>query len=188
MFSCLFQDKQIRVIMIGLDGVGKTSILHRLKLQEELKSTIPTIGFNIETIDYTNIQFTFFDIGGVDKIRLLMHRNHFIIDQSDPNDWQKKKKELMRFLNEMKQKVLPYWFKLINQILLDLLLRNQSSFWSFNIMKENFIYNRARLRLERNSMKVQAGQLQYIYVQNLILISTLHRRQRYSRQFNLRKL
>lgn len=57
--------------MIGLDAVGKTTILYRLKLHEVIEAIIPTIGFNIETISYQNIQFTCFDIGGGDKIRLL---------------------------------------------------------------------------------------------------------------------
>ena len=39
--------RQCKVVMLGLDGAGKTTILYSLKLAEVL-STIPTIGFNVE--------------------------------------------------------------------------------------------------------------------------------------------
>ena len=42
--------EEIIVLMLGLDYSGKTSILYRLKLGEEI-TTIPTIGFNVEEID-----------------------------------------------------------------------------------------------------------------------------------------
>ena len=34
-------------------------------------TTIPTIGFNVETVEYKNISFTVWDVGGQDKIRPL---------------------------------------------------------------------------------------------------------------------
>ena len=60
----------MRILMVGLDGAGKTTILYQLKLGEVL-STIPTIGFNVETVQYKNIHFTVWDIGGQDAIRPL---------------------------------------------------------------------------------------------------------------------
>jgi small GTP-binding protein len=56
--------------MIGCDGAGKTTILFKLKLGEVV-TTIPTIGFNVETVEYKNILFTVWDIGGQNKIRPL---------------------------------------------------------------------------------------------------------------------
>ena len=56
--------------MIGLDAAGKTTILYKLKLGE-IVTTIPTIGFNVETLEYKNLKFTVFDVGGQDKIRPL---------------------------------------------------------------------------------------------------------------------
>ncbi|CAM9848565.1 unnamed protein product [Phaeothamnion confervicola] len=49
---------------------GKTTILYKLKLGEVV-TTIPTIGFNVETVEYKNISFTVWDVGGQDKIRPL---------------------------------------------------------------------------------------------------------------------
>ena len=45
----------MRILMLGLDSAGKTTILYRLQLGEVI-STIPTIGFNVETVEYKNIQ------------------------------------------------------------------------------------------------------------------------------------
>jgi len=56
--------------MLGLDAAGKTTILYKLKFGEVV-SSIPTIGFNVETVEYKNIKFTVWDLGSQDKIRLL---------------------------------------------------------------------------------------------------------------------
>jgi GTPase SAR1 family protein len=51
LLQSLFSATQYRVLMIGLDAAGKTSILYQLKLGE-IVQTIPTIGFNVEDILY----------------------------------------------------------------------------------------------------------------------------------------
>lgn len=55
---------------MGLDAAGKTTVLYKLKLGE-IVTTIPTIGFNVETVEYKNISFTVWDVGGQTKIRRL---------------------------------------------------------------------------------------------------------------------
>ena len=60
---------------VGLDAAGKTTILYKLKLGE-IVTTIRTIGFNAETVEYKNISFTVWDVGGQDKIRPLW-RHYF---------------------------------------------------------------------------------------------------------------
>ena len=67
--------KEMRILMMGLDAAGKTTMLYKLKLGEVV-TTIPTIGFNVETIEYKNISFTCWDVGGKDKIRPLW-RHYF---------------------------------------------------------------------------------------------------------------
>ncbi|TMW59754.1 hypothetical protein Poli38472_004823 [Pythium oligandrum] len=59
-----------RILLLGLDGAGKTTLLYKLKLGEAI-TTIPTIGFNVETFKYKNIEFTAWDIGGQSKLRSL---------------------------------------------------------------------------------------------------------------------
>ena len=70
MFGKLFGKKDVRILMVGLDAAGKTTILYKLKLGE-IVTTIPTIGFNVETVQYKDVVITAWDIGGKDKIRPL---------------------------------------------------------------------------------------------------------------------
>lgn len=42
-FPSLFGSRQMRILMVGLDAAGKTTILYKLKLNENV-TTIPTIG------------------------------------------------------------------------------------------------------------------------------------------------
>jgi small GTP-binding protein len=58
-----FSKREMRILMLGLDAAGKTTILYRLKLGEVV-SSVPTIGFNVETLEYKKIKFTVWDVGG----------------------------------------------------------------------------------------------------------------------------
>jgi small GTP-binding protein len=56
--------------MLGLDAAGKTRLLYILKLGE-IQTIIPTIGFNVETVEFRNLKFTVWDVGGQTKNRHL---------------------------------------------------------------------------------------------------------------------
>ena len=43
LFDKLWGKKEMRILMVGLDAAGKTTILYKLKLGE-IVTTIPTIG------------------------------------------------------------------------------------------------------------------------------------------------
>jgi ADP-ribosylation factor protein 1 len=43
LFDRLWGKKEMRILMVGLDAAGKTTILYKLKLGE-IVTTIPTIG------------------------------------------------------------------------------------------------------------------------------------------------
>ena len=58
-----FKRKEERVMIFGNDSSGKTTLLYMLKLGEVV-TTIPTIGFNIETIEYKKHNFLLWDVGG----------------------------------------------------------------------------------------------------------------------------
>ena len=95
-----------RLLMIGLDAAGKTTILYKLKLGEVV-TTIPTIGFNVETVDYKNISFTVWDVGGKDKIRPLYRHYYqntsaliFCVDSNDRDRMPRARDELHRMLVE----------------------------------------------------------------------------------------
>ncbi|CAJ1434379.1 unnamed protein product [Effrenium voratum] len=110
LFSKVWQrmlgSKDMRILMLGLDAAGKTTILYRLKLAEVV-TTIPTVGFNVEEVEYKNIKFTVWDVGGQDKIRKLW-RHYFqgtdgliyVVDSSDRDRIQDAKEELEKMLGE----------------------------------------------------------------------------------------
>uniref|UniRef100_A0A452YRH6 ADP-ribosylation factor n=1 Tax=Aegilops tauschii subsp. strangulata TaxID=200361 RepID=A0A452YRH6_AEGTS len=75
LFDAFFGNKEMRVVMLGLDAAGKTTILYKLHIGEVL-STVPTIGFNVEKVQYKNVVFTVWDVGGQEKLRPLW-RHYF---------------------------------------------------------------------------------------------------------------
>ena len=66
---------ETKVLLLGVDDVGKTKLLYKLKLNEDVM-TLPTIGFNVETIPYKEKEIIMWDIGGGDKIKALW-KNYF---------------------------------------------------------------------------------------------------------------
>jgi len=96
----------MRILMVGLDAAGKTTILYKLKLGE-IVTTIPTIGFNVETVEYKNISFTVWDVGGQDKIRPLWRHYYqntqgliFVVDSNDRDRVVEAENELANMLKE----------------------------------------------------------------------------------------
>merc|ERR1712129_224963 len=102
----LLGKEEIKIIMIGLDAAGKTTILYALKLGKVV-TIIPTIGFNVETVEFKNISFTAWDVGGRDKSRPLW-RHYFqgskalvlVVDSNDRDRIDEAHKELHRTLQE----------------------------------------------------------------------------------------
>ncbi|CAF1179669.1 unnamed protein product [Rotaria sp. Silwood1] len=86
----LSADGPKRILMLGLDNAGKTTILYRMKRTEDF-NTVPTIGFNVETISpCRGISLTVWDVGGQDHLRTLWHHYFdnvdglvFVIDSTD---------------------------------------------------------------------------------------------------------
>lgn len=106
LFQRLFGKSQMRILMVGLDAAGKTTILYKLKLGEVV-TTIPTIGFNVETVEYKNINFTVWDVGGQDRIRPLWRHYFqntqgliFVVDSNDRERMVEASEELRRMLSE----------------------------------------------------------------------------------------
>ncbi|KLO18052.1 ARF/SAR superfamily [Schizopora paradoxa] len=101
-----FGAKERRILMVGLDAAGKTTILYKLKLGEVV-TTIPTIGFNVETVEYKSTTFTVWDVGGQDKIRPLWRHYYqniegiiFVVDSNDRERLREAGEELDRMLRE----------------------------------------------------------------------------------------
>ena len=98
--------QEMRILMVGLDAAGKTTILYKLKLGEVV-TTIPTIGFNVETVEYKNLSFTVWDVGGQDKIRPLWRHYYqgtngliYVVDSNDRDRIEDAREELTKMLNE----------------------------------------------------------------------------------------
>jgi len=97
---------EMRILMLGLDAAGKTTILYKLKLGQVV-TTVPTVGFNVETVEYKNINFNVWDVGGQDKIRKLWRYYYqntngliFVVDSSDRDRIQDAREELDKMLQE----------------------------------------------------------------------------------------
>ncbi|ELK11394.1 GTP-binding protein ARD-1 [Pteropus alecto] len=97
---------EIRVVTLGLDGAGKTTILFKLK-QDEFMQPIPTIGFNVETVEYKNLKFTIWDVGGKHKLRPLWKHYYlntqavvFVVDSSHRDRISEAHSELAKLLTE----------------------------------------------------------------------------------------
>ncbi|KNE58465.1 small GTP-binding protein domain [Allomyces macrogynus ATCC 38327] len=77
------KEKEMRVLMLGLDNAGKTTILKRIT-GEPIASIEPTLGFNIKTLDHNGFTLNVWDIGGQKSIRSYW-RNYF--EQTDALVW-----------------------------------------------------------------------------------------------------
>ncbi|EOR04577.1 ADP-ribosylation factor-like protein 5B [Wallemia ichthyophaga EXF-994] len=64
----LFSKKEYKLVVIGLDNAGKTTILYRVT-QGEVIATAPTVGSNLEQLEYKNLKFALWDIGGQQQLR-----------------------------------------------------------------------------------------------------------------------
>ena len=64
----LFGSGQYKIVMVGLDNAGKSTILYRLHLGDVIE-THPTVGSNVEEVTHRNVRFQVWDLGGQDKLR-----------------------------------------------------------------------------------------------------------------------
>ncbi|XP_076167547.1 E3 ubiquitin-protein ligase TRIM23 isoform X2 [Ptiloglossa arizonensis] len=101
----------IRVVILGLDDAGKTSILSAMRGITLSGPPIPTIGFNVESLEYKNLVYSLWDVGGQQKFRpLWKHYYHntqaviFVVDASNRSRFEEAQNELSKIVNERKLK------------------------------------------------------------------------------------
>ena len=102
-----FRKEETKILMVGLDAAGKTTILYKLKLGEVI-NTIPTIGFSVETVQCKDLNIFNWDVGGEDKIRPLWRHYYqmginaiiFVIDSNDRERMPEAREELQKILRE----------------------------------------------------------------------------------------
>ena len=105
-FSKLFGKKEVRLLILGLDNAGKTTVLYQMQFGES-KVTVPTLGFNVETVVYENITFNMWDLGGQSELRPYWRCYYpktnaivFVIDSSDRDRLNIVKQELFFLIKE----------------------------------------------------------------------------------------
>ena len=105
-FKSLIGSREMRILILGLDGAGKTTILYRLQVGEVV-TTIPTIGFNVEQVTYKNLKFQVWDLGGQTSIRPYWRCYYsstdaiiYVVDSSDKDRIGISKQELISMLEE----------------------------------------------------------------------------------------
>ncbi|CAG9328200.1 unnamed protein product [Blepharisma stoltei] len=77
------KEREVRLLMLGLDNAGKTTILKKYN-GEDISSISPTLGFNIKTLEYQGYKLNVWDVGGQTTIRSYW-RNYF--EQTDGLVW-----------------------------------------------------------------------------------------------------
>ncbi|EGD82816.1 ADP-ribosylation factor 2 [Salpingoeca rosetta] len=100
----LWGKEEQKVIIVGLDNAGKTTILYQYLLSEVVV-TSPTIGSNVEEVTYKNMHFVMWDIGGQDSLRASWTTYYtgakaliLVIDSTDRERLALAKEELYRML------------------------------------------------------------------------------------------
>ncbi|XP_014897398.1 putative ADP-ribosylation factor-like protein 5C [Poecilia latipinna] len=100
----VFGDKEHKVIIVGLDNAGKTTILYQF-LTKEAVHTSPTIGSNVEEIVVRNTHFMVWDIGGQESLRASWYSYYcnteiviLVVDSTDRERLTVTKEELHRML------------------------------------------------------------------------------------------
>ncbi|KAK3102097.1 hypothetical protein FSP39_008713 [Pinctada imbricata] len=95
-----------KIILVGADNAGKTTILYRLAI-DELVSTTPTMGFNVETFVYRGVTITVWDMGGLPSIQKHWKDYYmdcqgifFVVDSAARDKLQEADDVLNKILNE----------------------------------------------------------------------------------------
>ena len=99
-----------KIIILGIQNAGKTTILYRLSIGQLVKTT-PTIGSNVEEISYNNIKFQAWDLGGQESMRSvwdLYYMNTdgiiYVIDSNDTDTIEDSKAQFKKLLEKNKAK------------------------------------------------------------------------------------
>ncbi|GFH58046.1 hypothetical protein CTEN210_14522 [Chaetoceros tenuissimus] len=102
------KEREVRLLILGLDNAGKTTILRKF-CGEPIDKIEPTLGFNIKTLEHKSYKLNVWDVGGQRTIRAYW-RNYFestdglifVVDSSDRARLELCRKELMDLLGQEK--------------------------------------------------------------------------------------
>ncbi|XP_018320510.1 ADP-ribosylation factor-like protein 5A [Agrilus planipennis] len=101
----LFGNDEHKIVIVGLDNAGKTTILYQF-LMNEVVHTSPTIGSNVEEVVWRNIHFIMWDLGGQQSLRAAWSTYYtntefviVVIDSTDKERLTIIREELYKMLN-----------------------------------------------------------------------------------------
>ncbi|KAG2199433.1 hypothetical protein INT47_011545 [Mucor saturninus] len=107
-------DKHAKLLFVGLDNSGKTSLLHMLK-NEKVGAIPPTLHPNMVELKVGNIIFATHDMGGHSQTRSLWDQYSydvsgviFLVDSAEPSRFEEAKYELDRLLTNQKLEGVPF--------------------------------------------------------------------------------
>ncbi|GAB5580985.1 ADP-ribosylation factor-like protein 5A [Prionailurus iriomotensis] len=93
----IFANQEHKVIIVGLDNAGKTTILYQF-LMNEVVHTSPTIGSNVEEIVLQKTHFLMWDIGGQEALRSTWNTYYSNTESTDRDRLLTTREELYRML------------------------------------------------------------------------------------------
>eukprot|EP00800_Vazella_pourtalesii_P008268 TRINITY_DN21903_c0_g1_i1.p1 TRINITY_DN21903_c0_g1~~TRINITY_DN21903_c0_g1_i1.p1 ORF type:complete len:221 (-),score=39.09 TRINITY_DN21903_c0_g1_i1:158-820(-) len=120
--ACYTQSEPVnnRVLILGLDAAGKTSLLQRALAKENVEPNFdvnPTVGFNVEMCQLDTAKranYALWDVGGQDKIRSLWRHYYagatgliFVIDSTDVDRLDEAGEALNAILSDQDMKTTP---------------------------------------------------------------------------------
>jgi small GTP-binding protein len=128
LFASLFsrlKKRETRVLLLGLDHAGKTTVLSQLGIQNmysknqklkdsqegiddiDVNNVVPTVGFNVKEVVFDKLQFLLWDLGGQTNIRQMWKYYYkgtdgliYVIDSSDHERLKENKIELENLLSQ----------------------------------------------------------------------------------------
>lgn len=97
LYEYIFRKEEVRILVLGLDKAGKTTLLERLKTifgdgpGLEPEQILPTVGLNVGKVEAFNVQLVVWDLGGQPGLRSIWDKYYcdshgllFVVDASEP--------------------------------------------------------------------------------------------------------
>uniref|UniRef100_A0A7S3AHU0 Protein kinase domain-containing protein n=1 Tax=Haptolina ericina TaxID=156174 RepID=A0A7S3AHU0_9EUKA len=109
--------RHLKVLLLGLDSAGKSTLLQRLKDDTSSEPLMPTIGYDVEEFEHGDVVYSLYDVGGQRQSRLKWRESLgsgvawsqtgegvggviFVVDAANPARWPEAREELHHLLHD----------------------------------------------------------------------------------------